>query len=48
MLVEESSHVAETAKCFNSFQIGQTRSLEIIKSMKGGWPFDMIIGWPRT
>ena len=33
-LVEESSHAAETAKCFNSFQIGHTRSLEIIESMK--------------
>src|ERR1039458_6435574 len=48
VLVEESSHAADTAKCFNSFQIGHTRSLEIIESMKRRWLFDAIIGWART
>src|ERR1035441_606149 len=40
VLVEESSHAADTAKCFSSFQIGHTRSSEIIESMKEWWRFD--------
>src|ERR1035437_6892261 len=40
VLVEESSHAPETAKCSNCFQIGHTRSLEVIEAMKRRWPFD--------
>jgi hypothetical protein len=35
MLLAGSSHATETEKCRNSFQIGQTRGLEIIASIKG-------------
>src|ERR1022692_2512929 len=45
VLVEESSHAADTAKCFNSFQIGHTRSLAIIESMKGREVLDLTIAW---
>src|ERR1035441_1859798 len=48
VLVEESSHAADTAKCLNSFQIGHTRSLEIIESMERRWPFEVIISLART
>src|ERR1035438_1783928 len=48
VLVEESSHAADTAKCFSTFQIGHTRSLAIIESMERRWPFEVIISLALT